>query len=139
MILPAFNYFGVIFVLGFLLGTMRVIWLSPATDATSAVLIELPVMLAASGYVARRIVRQRGIGAPAALGMGAIAFVLLMAADAGLALLLEGRDPAAWAADLLRTPGWIGLAGQVIFALLPALIAFPGAPAPRRPVRPPEN
>ena len=55
--------------------------------------------------------------------VGALAFLMLMAAEARLAAGLAGARPARWAADLLRTPGWIGLAGQLLFGLMPWLAA----------------
>lgn len=123
MVSAALRYFGLIFALGFLLGTVRTLLLAPATGATAAVLIELPVMLGASWLAARPIVARAGLAPGRALGMGALAFLMLMAAEAGLAAGLAGQSPARWAADLLRTPGWIGLAGQLLFGLMPWLAA----------------
>ncbi|HZV19531.1 MAG TPA: hypothetical protein VFF84_12650 [Sphingobium sp.] len=64
------GYFGLIFTLGVLLGTMRTLWLGPIAGTTGAVLIERPAMLLASSIIARRIVTGRQMRAPAALGMG---------------------------------------------------------------------
>lgn len=119
----ALRYFLAIFALGFMLGTIRTLWLAPAIGATAAVLCELPAMLAASWWLAHRIVRRTRLSPGAALGMGALAFALLMAAEALLAALLVGQSLAQWAGDLVRTPGWIGLSGQVLFGLFPALAA----------------
>ena len=81
----ALAYWGAIFALGFVLGTLRVLWIAPQMGETRAVLFELPLMLAASWFAARWLVRRFGIGsAGQALAMGALAFVLLMASEAGL-------------------------------------------------------
>lgn len=124
MILAALRYFAGIFALGFVLGAIRTLWLAPRIGATPAVLIELPLMLLASGLLAHRIVRRARFSPPAALGMGMLAFALLMAAEALLALVLARQDLGAWLADLVRTPGWIGLAGQIAFGLFPLLAAL---------------
>ena len=47
----ALAYRGTIFALGFVLGTVRTLWLAPEIGETRAVLLELPVMLAASEAV----------------------------------------------------------------------------------------
>ncbi len=56
----------------------------------------------------------------AALGMGMLAFALLLGSELALALLLGGTAQD-WLAALARPPGALGLAGQVLFALFPAL------------------
>lgn len=58
MILNAFRYFAVIFAMGFVLGVIRTLVIAPRTGATVAVLMEMPLMLAASWIVAHRIVRR---------------------------------------------------------------------------------
>jgi hypothetical protein len=125
MIAAAFRYFGLIFALGFVLGTVRTLWLAPVIGGTGAVLAELPIMLAASWLVARRLVTTPQSRKPGwALGAGALAFALLIAAEALLALTLAGQSLASWAGDLLRAPGWIGLAGQLVFGLMPWLASL---------------
>ncbi|MBN8817709.1 MAG: hypothetical protein J0I80_03180 [Sphingomonas sp.] len=121
----ASSYFAAIFALGFALGVIRTLWLAPALGATPAVLVELPVMLGASWLVAQRLISTPPAMAPAkALRVGALAFAMLMAAEALLAVTLGGRSLAHWAADLIRTPGWIGLAGQIVFGLMAWLAAM---------------
>jgi hypothetical protein len=121
----ALGYWGVVFALGFLLGTLRVLWIAPALDETRAVLIELPVMLGASWLAARSLVRRFGVGSVrAALGMGALAIVLLMASEAGLAVVM-GQSLAQWLDAMARMPGALGLAGQAAFAAMPVLVRKP--------------
>lgn len=118
-----FWYFLAVFALGFVLGTVRVLWLAPAIGEIAAVCAELPVMLAFSWFVCARLTVGRpdlnGI-APRLL-MGGSAFVLLMAAEAALATLVFGKPPIAYVASLLSPAGEIGLAGQGVFALIPWL------------------
>lgn len=121
----ASSYFAKIFALGFALGVVRTLWLAPALGATTAVLVELPVMLGASWLVAQRLISAPPAMAQAkALRVGALAFAMLMAAEALLAVTLGSQSLAHWSADLIRTPGWIGLAGQIVFGLMPWLAAM---------------
>lgn len=120
---PATIYFAVIFALGFVLGTIRVLSVAPASGTVGAVLVELPVMLAASWAVARAVLPRWPLaGAGARLAMGALAFALLMAAEAALAVAGFGIAPGAWARGLASAAGAIGLAGQVGFAVMPVLV-----------------
>lgn len=119
----ALAYWAMIFALGFALGTVRVLWLTPRFGETAAVLVELPFMLAASALAAHRLVRRHAVGgAGPALAMGALALALLMAAEAALALGLSGQGLAGWARALVAMPGVLGLAGQLAFAAMPLLV-----------------
>ena len=120
----AFRYFAIVFSVGFILGAIRSVAITPRIGDTAAVLIELPFMLAASWLVAIRIVRQTRLAPAAAFTMGAFAFLLLMTAEALLAVTLADQDLTEWSAALFRTPGWIGLAGQLAFGLFPLLASL---------------
>lgn len=114
-------YWGTVFALGFVLGTVRTLWLAPRIGATGAVLLELPVILMASWLAARMFVQRFGIaGAGQALGMGALAFALLMASEAALALLL-GESLWQWLFEMTTLPGALGLAGQMVFGTMPVV------------------
>ena len=54
-----------------------------------------------------------------ALAMGALAFLLLMGSEAALAALLSGDPLGQWLAAMMRPAGIAGLAGQILFGLLP--------------------
>ena len=112
----ALLYWALVFAVGFVLGAVRTLWLAPQVGALAAVAIELPLMLAASWLVARRLIRLLGLTTPAeALIMGFAALALLLGSEAALA----GQGPGQWAAGLATPPGALGLAGQVLFALIP--------------------
>ena len=126
----AFVYWGIVFALGFVLGTIRTLWLAPKVGVLPATAIELPVMLAASWWVAGVLMRRFGINTNgAALAMGALALALLMLAECTLAVVLVGQTPADWLANLHQPHALLGLAGQVVFALMPWLIARRGVSA----------
>lgn len=112
-------YFAAVFAAGFALGVLRTTVLTPAIGHLAAVAIELPVILAiawfACGAVLRRVAPTRG----GAVLMGAFAFVLLMAAEAGLSVGLAGRSLAEHFALYARPAHLLGLAGQLAFAAFP--------------------
>ena len=116
-------YFAIVFAAGFVLGTVRTLVLAPAVGPVAAVALELPVMLGLSWVACGWLVRRFAVPPawPARLAMGAIAFALLMAAEAGLALLAFGQSPATYLAGLGSSAGLLGLAGQVAFALVPVV------------------
>lgn len=120
MLRAAIAYWAVVFALGFVLGTVRTLWLAPAIGLVPATLAELPVMLAASWVASGWLVRRFAIAtAGAGLVIGALAFVLLMAAECALAVGLIGQMPGEWLAGLGQPHALLGLAGQIAFALMP--------------------
>lgn len=121
----AIAYWAVVFALGFVLGTIRVLWLAPMIGLLPATALELPVMLGASWFAADWVLLKFAIGRPfAALLMGAMAFALLLAAEYALAAVLIGQSPPDWLAGLRESHALLGLAGQVVFALMPWLIVL---------------
>lgn len=117
------SYFAAIFALGFVLGTVRIFWLSPLLGELTAVALELPLMLAASWWLCKRLTAHFKVPAAAAprLAMGALAFGLLMAAELFLSLVVMDTDWRVHAAHYATAAGALGLAGQCVFALLPLL------------------
>jgi len=122
-------YFALVFGAGFVLGTVRVLWLVPRVGEQAAELMEAPIMVAVSYFAARWIVHRFVLPfAPATrLGVGLVALALMLAMEFGFVLQLRGltlsqyfatRDP------LSETVYYISLA---LFALMPLL-------AHRRPI-----
>jgi hypothetical protein len=120
-------YFGMVFVLGFVLGTVRTLFVADAPGHQArlvGVLIELPIMLAASWFVCGYAVRRFQVAAtPAARAlMGGVALVLLMLAEVVTGALLFGRSVSEHVA-LYRDPSYsLGLAAQIGFACMPLLL-----------------
>lgn len=116
----AAGYWAVVFALGFVLGTVRVLWVIPRVGLVPATLLELPLILAASWFAAGWLVRRFALNAGGeALVAGGLAFVILMAAECALAGVLSGQSPAQWLTGLTEPHAALGLAGQVLFALMP--------------------
>lgn len=113
-------YWAVVFALGFALGTVRVLWLAPLVGQVNATLIELPLILGASWIAAGWLVRRFAIADKrAGLAMGTVAFALLMVAECAVGVGMMGLTSGQWLADFARPHAAIGLAGQVVFALMP--------------------
>ena len=120
------TYFLVVYALGFLLGTVRVLLVIPRIGETGAVLLETPIILGASWVASRWSANRFAVPAEAAprLAMGGFAVTLLMLAEIAVSMLAFGR---AWT-DIIALyrslPGVIGLAAQAAFAVLPFVQAL---------------
>src|SRR3954453_10736105 len=89
-------YCVIVFGIGFCLGALRVLAIAPRLGEMVAVVLEAPVMLAASWAVSlwcARVFQVPTAFAPR-LMMGMVAFALLMALEAGLAIVVFGRPVA---------------------------------------------
>jgi hypothetical protein len=79
IIKPAFLYFIIVFGIGFVLGTIRTLWIVQQFGARAAELMEMPIMLIAIFVVARWIVQhfaQPVLSRWLAIGFLALAFLL---------------------------------------------------------------
>ncbi|MDT8855647.1 hypothetical protein RNZ50_11605 [Paracoccaceae bacterium Fryx2] len=125
LLTAAFRYLAIVFAAAFALGVLRVLVVAPRIGEVAAVLLEVPLVLAISWVVAGHTLRRwPGVARPgAALGMVALAFMMLMAGEALLSVLVFGVPFGAYLAAMLRPAGLIGLAGQIGFALIPRLRA----------------
>lgn len=114
-------YFAIVFAVGFILGTIRVLVAVPRLGETAAVLIELPAMLALSWVACAWLVRRFAVPARvlARLAMGVSAFLLLMVGEAGVSLFAFGRTLAQHVQAFQATSALLGLAAQLVFAALP--------------------
>ena len=116
-------YFVIVFIVGFVLGTLRVLVVIPTIGELAAVALELPVILMVSWFACRKLVMRFSVPPKVGLrvAMGAFAFGFLMLAEFALSILLFGRSGSAYFATLQTPPGLLGLAGQMAFALLPTI------------------
>ena len=115
-------YAIIVFLIGFILGTIRVLLLAPRLGETTAVVLEAPFILTASWFVCRWCVDRLDVrrSVPARSLTGLVAFLLLMSAEVGMGAVF-GRSLVDQLAAYGSPAGAIGLAAQVIFALFPVI------------------
>lgn len=114
-------YFALVFGAGFVLGTIRTLWLVPRLGIRTAELLEAPFMLVAiwlaGGWIGRRFLLARGAATQVAVGV--VALALLLAAEITMGMAVMGlslpevftkHDP---------------VSGSVYYALLVVFAAMP--------------
>lgn len=118
-------YVAIVFAIGFVLGTIRVLFLVPRLGETRAVWIELPLMLALSWTACSVLVRRFAVPPTGAarLTMGAVAFALLMLGELGVSMFAFGRTVAEHIAVYATPQAQLGLVAQIAFALFPLVQA----------------
>ena len=113
-------YFALVFGSGFVLGTIRTLWVVPLAGVRSAELMEAPLMLAVTVLAARFIVRRRA-GDP--LGIGLVALGFLLFAEIGVATGLRHLSLRGYIASRDPVSGTVYLMLLALFAVMPALLA----------------
>lgn len=118
-------YFALVFGAGFVLGTVRTLWLVPRVGSRRAELMETPIMLVVTILVARWIVLRFAVPAVASarLGMGAIALFLLLLAEFGFVLWLQGQTIREYFASRDPVAGTVYYVMLAVFAAMPLLVA----------------
>lgn len=119
VVLDALIYFAWVFAAGFAFGLVRVPVLVPRLGERMAELLEMPVMLLVIVWVSRWRQRRSQDPRPGRqLAVGALALLLMLAAECALGLL-QGRTPIA--VLLARDPvsGSAYYAALLVFAALP--------------------
>lgn len=139
----AASYFGLAFVVGFVLGAVRVPLLVPRLGVRTAELLELPVVLLLCAAFARRLVRREPcVAARSWLAAGVVAWLFLLAAEVGLGMALTGRSALAVLFDRDAVAGPCYHLALVGFALLPwwwsrrQAAAIAAAASPMQPITP---
>ncbi|HSN81953.1 MAG TPA: hypothetical protein VLS88_05210 [Polyangiales bacterium] len=114
-------YFAIVFAAGFALGTLRVLFVAPRWGELSAVLLELPFMLAIAWVACGRILIRFRIPRriPLRLSVGALAFAFLMLAEVILSVAVFNRSMSDYLHELTTPHGLAGLGGQLLFGLMP--------------------
>jgi hypothetical protein len=120
------TYALLVFAIGFALGAIRVLVLVPHLGATASVVLETPIMLAASWKVAQWSVQWFNLQPDwrSRLLMGIVAFVVLVVAELGVAVFAFGESPAQYVSGIGSIAGGIGFAAQICFAGFPWLQAY---------------
>jgi hypothetical protein len=118
-------YFVLVFAAGFLLGTVRVLWLVPRFGERAAELMEAPIMLVVTIFAAQWVVRRLAVPpAPSKrLAVGMIALALLLVTEFTLVLSLRGLSIAEYVATRDPVSGTVYLAMLLLFATMPLIVA----------------
>jgi len=118
-------YFALVFGAGFVLGTIRTLWVVPRFGTRMAELMEMPIMLAITIVAARWTVLR--LSAPimwsARLEMGCVALVLMLIAEFGFVLWIRGISIRDYLATRDPVSGTVYYAMLVAFAIMPLLVA----------------
>ncbi len=116
-----FIYSLLVFFVAAMLGSIRQTLLVPLFGPVTAVMIELPIILAISwnicGIVLKNVPVVAAYGPRLIMGATALACVLLE--EMALGTLVFGQSFATFAGQFATAQGLIGLAGQVVFGLIP--------------------
>lgn len=117
-------YFLALFALGFLLGTIHVLFVAPQIGELGATLLEVPVMLGAAFFLCRWAVGCWRVSPDLAVrGAMVLWFLgLLVLFETLLGIALFGRTLGEIRAGLATLAGLVGLTAQAIAALLPLLV-----------------
>jgi len=118
-------YFALVFGAGFVLGTLRVLWVVPHVGTRTAELLESPIMLVVTILAARWVVRRLSLPPETAarLGAGLIALGLLLTAELTAVLAIRGLTFREYLASRDPVAGTVYVVMLGIFAAMPALVA----------------
>jgi predicted Abi (CAAX) family protease len=127
-------YAAIVFALGFALGMLRLLFLTPVVGELVAVILEVPVMLALAWLVSARMFPGRGLSREQGVEIGLASFLLLQVFESGLSGFFGPygySDNVMFYWGDLSTPRLVGLAGQILFALLPLIHILRSTPHDR--------
>ena len=119
-------YFALVFGTGFVLGTIRTLWVVPRLGTRTAELLEAPFMLVATVVAARWVVARLAVPSmpSARLGMGCIALGLLLLTEFGPMLWLRSLSIKEYLATRDSISGTVYYAMLGLFAIMPLLMSW---------------
>ena len=118
-------YFVFVFGAGFVLGTIRTIWIVPRFGARTAELMETPIMFVITVLAARWVVRHLLLPFTLAtrLGVGSVALAFLLAVEFTVVLWLRGLTIGEYIQQRDPVAGIVYILMLGVFAVMPALVA----------------
>jgi hypothetical protein len=116
-------YFALVFVVGLVLGPLRVLWIEPVFGPTIAVLCETPFLLAAIWFAARWTPRWSKLdgGWLSYLCVGLLALVFQQTADLAVGFGLRGMTLDEQLSFFRTPPGYIYAFNLLVFAFAPLM------------------
>jgi disulfide bond formation protein DsbB len=124
LIAPALAYFAIVFGIGFLLGSIRVLWLVPQLGVRYAELAEMPIMLLAIFFAARWVTQYFAVPPTISsrLVVGLSALICLLLVEFTVVLWLQGISIAESFANRDPISGAAYMVSLILFALMPLLV-----------------
>jgi hypothetical protein len=118
-------YFALVFSAGFVLGTIRTLWIVPRVGARTAELMEAPLMIVVSFLAARWVVKRLAVSSSAAprLAVGGIGLAFMLMAELSLVLWLRGLTIGEYFATRDRVAGAVYYLALGLFALMPLMVS----------------
>jgi hypothetical protein len=117
-------YFAVVFGAGFVLGTIRTIWIVPRFGTRRAEVMEAPIMFAitvlGSRWVVRRFAKRASF--PGRLAVGLFALGLLLLSEFTVVLWIRGLTIAEYLARRDPVAGTAYVVLLAAFALMPSVV-----------------
>lgn len=115
----AILYGTLVFAVGFILGTIRVLFVSAGSPTAIYLWVEIPVMLAASYAIAGIVVRRFGVSRRLALKLGIIGWLWLMLLEWGVLPAMIGQSLGSALDELRHFPRMAGSVAQLAVAWFP--------------------
>lgn len=117
-------YFVIVFGAGFVLGIIRTLWVVPSVGTRTAELMEMPFMLVVIVLAAKFVIKHYNV-TPAPilrLGIGLVAFVILLATEFTVVLWLRGLSIGEYLATRDPVSASVYYTMLLIFLFMPLLI-----------------
>lgn len=116
-----FFYFLGIFALGFVLGTIRTLFVVPWLGSLAGVIIEVPVIVTVSSFFCRKLISDFSIPKKMnyLLLFGGSAFFWLLTTEILISVFLFNRPFTEYLSNLQTLPGVLGLFAQILFGVIP--------------------
>ena len=118
-------YFALVFGAGFVLGTIRILWVVPRFGARMAELMETPIMFVVTIIAARWVAWRLAVPSTpfSRLGMGCVALALMLVVEFTLVLWLRGLTVTEYFASRDPVSGTVYYVMLGVFAIMPLLVA----------------
>ena len=122
-------YFALVFAAGFVLGTVRTLWVVPRLGVRTAELMEAPIMLGVSILAARWVLRHVGIPPlwPRRLAMGCTALGLMLLVEFTVVLWVRGMTIRGYLKSRDPVSGAVYFLTLGAFAVIPMFVGWAGA------------
>lgn len=117
------KYFAIVFITGFVLGTVRVLFVLDLLGERCAELIEMPIMIAVTVLAAKYLVNKYKpyLSLRSSFAMGMIALIILLTFEFTLVLALRNMSVHEYIASRDPVSGSAYVISLVLYAVMPML------------------